>query len=137
MKVSELAARAGTTAKTIRFYEVEGVLPSPARQDNGYRQYSEEDLCRVRLVVALRGLGLDLAESGRLAGLCASGRCDEMSADFAARIAERRASVATAMAELSHLDEELATLERALATGEPRPTFCLGVAAIPAIGGRA
>jgi DNA-binding transcriptional MerR regulator len=128
MRVSELAERAGTTAKTIRFYESEGVLPAPPRQDNGYRDYSDEDLCRVRLVVALRGLGLDLAESGRLALLCSSGRCEEMSVDFARRIAERRASVANAISELRHLDEELAVLERTLATGEPQETFCLGTA---------
>lgn len=28
MRVSELAERVGTTAKTIRFYEAEGVLPT-------------------------------------------------------------------------------------------------------------
>ncbi len=126
MRVSELAVRTGTTAKTIRFYEAEGVLPSPARQRNGYREYSEEDLCRVRLVVALRGLGLDLEESGRLASLCATGRCEEMTADFAARIAERRASIATAIAELGHLDDELAMLERTIASGEPQATYCIG-----------
>ena len=134
MRIAELAEHAATSAKAIRFWEAEGVLPAPPRQDNGYREYSEEDLCRVRLVVALRGLGLDLAESGRLAGLCSSGRCDEMTADFAARIADRRASVASVIAELHHLDEELATLERTLATGEPQATFCLGEAAMTATG---
>ncbi len=128
MKVSELAERAGTTAKTIRFYETEGILPAPPRSDNGYRDYRDEDLCRVRVLVSLRALGLDLAESGRLAGLCATGRCDEMSADFASRIAERRASVARSIAELRHLDEELAVLERTVATGQPQETFCLGTA---------
>ncbi len=128
MKVSELAQQAGTSAKTIRFYEAEGILPAPPRQGNGYRDYDEEDLCRVRLVVALRALGLDLPESGRLASLCSTGQCDDMSAAFAARIRERRASVAAAIAELRHLDEELATLQRTLETGEPQETFCLGAA---------
>lgn len=126
MKVSELALRAGTTAKTIRFYEAEGILPAPTRRENRYRDYGEEDLCRVRLVVALRGLGLELTESGRLAELCATGRCDEMAGDLAVRIAERREAVATAMAELVHLDAELAAIERSLATGEPQTTLCLG-----------
>lgn len=123
MRVSELAERAGTTATTIRFYESSGVLPSPSRAGNGYRDYSDEDLCRARLVVAFRGLGLDLEESGRLADLCASGRCDLMSADLAARIPERRASVAAAIAELRHLDEELARLEAGLASGVT-PSIC-------------
>ncbi len=131
MKVSELGERAGTTATTIRFYEAQGVLPPPPRRENGYRDYGEEDLCRVRLVVALRGLGLDLAESGRLAELCLTGRCDEMAGDLAAQVAERRRSVAAALAEVRHLDGELAMLERTLATGEPQTTLCLGSASMP------
>lgn len=129
VKVSELAERVGTTAKTVRFYEAEGVLPAPPRQGNGYREYSEDDVCRLRLVVALRGLGLDLAECGRLAQLCVTGRCEEMAGDLTARVAERRAEVAAVLAELRHLDDELAGLERTLATGGRQTTFCLGPAA--------
>lgn len=135
MKVSELAALAGTSAKTIRFYEAEGILPPPARRKNSYRDYDDADLCRTRLVVALRGLGLELTESGRLAELCATGRCDEMADDLALRVAERRQAVATAMAELAHLDAELASVQDSLATGEPHATLCIGkeVADAPAL----
>lgn len=134
MKVSELAERAGTAAKTVRFYEAEGVLSAPARQGNGYRDYSEDDVCRLRLVVALRGLGLDLAECGRLAQLCVTGRCDQMAGDLTARVTERRAEVAAAMAELRHLDDELAALQRTLTIGGPQATFCLGPAVMTTTG---
>lgn len=126
MKVSELATKAGTTARTIRFYESEGVLPAPPREANGYRSYDEADLCRTRVVVTLRSLGMELPEAARLANLCASGRCDDMSSDLAARIPERRRAVAAAMAELAHLDAELVSLERALASGEPNRALCTG-----------
>lgn len=126
MQVSELAERAGTSPKTIRFYEAEGVLPAPPRRANGYREYGEQDLCRTRLIVTLRGLGLDLTESGRLAELCATGRCDEMADDLAVRIAERRQAVAVAMAELAHLDAELAAIATSLANGEPQDSLCIG-----------
>ena len=126
MKVSELADRAGTRPKTIRFYEAEGVLPSPPRRANGYRDYGEQDLCRTRLVVTLRGLGLELTESGRLAELCATGRCDEMAGDLAVRVAERRQAVAVAMVELAHLDAELAVIAETLSTGAPQATLCIG-----------
>src|SRR5262245_3400713 len=124
MKVSELAEMAGTTPKTIRFYEAEGILPAPLRKENRYRDYSDEDVCRVRVVVALRGLGLELAESGRLADLCATGHCDVMAEDLIVRVAERRRAVAAAMAELVHLDGELAAVERTLAGEPPRSTLC-------------
>jgi MerR family transcriptional regulator, copper efflux regulator len=125
MRVSELATRAGVSAKAIRFYEAEGILPAAPRAPNGYREYGEVDLCRVRVLAALRSLGIDLREAGRLAGLCSAGRCDEMAGDLARRIAERRAEVIAARAELDHLEGELAGLERALAAGRPHSTLCL------------
>ena len=57
MKVSELAERAGIAPSAVRWYESVGIIP-PARQPNGYREYAEEDLARLRLVVSLRRLGL-------------------------------------------------------------------------------
>jgi DNA-binding transcriptional MerR regulator len=39
MLIGELAARTGTTAKALRFYEQAGVLPEPARTSAGYRDY--------------------------------------------------------------------------------------------------
>src|SRR5262245_53123703 len=126
MKVSELAERAGTTAKTIRFYEAEGVLPLPARSENGYREYSDDDICRVRIVVALRRLGLEPDESGRLASMCVGGDCDGMAQQLVVRIARRRMDVAAARAELDHLEAELAGLERALASGASTDHLCTG-----------
>ncbi|HET6381120.1 MAG TPA: MerR family transcriptional regulator [candidate division Zixibacteria bacterium] len=124
MKVSELARLAGTTPKTIRFYEAEGILPAPPRRQNGYRDYDDVDACRARLVVALRGLGIELSEAGRLAELCATGACDAMSGDLVGLVAERRRAIAAAMEELAHLDTELASVQRMLANGEPVPTLC-------------
>jgi DNA-binding transcriptional MerR regulator len=65
MKVSELARRAGIAPSAVRFYEEAGVLPPAARRDNGYRDYAEDTLARLRLVVALRRLGLPPVEAGR------------------------------------------------------------------------
>ncbi len=116
MKVSELARKAGTTPSAVRFYESKGILPRAPRGGNSYREYSESDLGRLRLVVSLRGLGLNLEESGRLAALCAAGRCDTMSEDLVIRVAERRQEVARSRAELDHLDAELVRLEQTLRT---------------------
>lgn len=126
MKVSELAERAGTSATTIRFYEAEGILPAPPRAANGYRDYTDTDLCRTRVLVTLRNLSLELPEAGQLASMCAAGRCDDMSQLLAARIPERRQAVADAIAELAHLDAELAALERSLAGGEASVNCCAG-----------
>lgn len=124
MKVSELARRAGVAASAVRFYEAEGILPLPPRTPAGYRHYDETDLCRLRVVVTLRSLGIDLHEAGRLAAACAEGRCDDMATDLLPRIVARRAEVASARAELDHLDAELRLVERALRSGATELGLC-------------
>ena len=125
MNVSEFAARAGISAPAVRFYESRGVIPSPRRRKNGYRDYDESDLCRLRLVVALRGLGLDLAECGRLAQLCQDGECTFMQQRLLEQLDERRAAVARARAELDHLERELTAVQQALRDGRRTlPAMC-------------
>lgn len=62
MKIQGLTQQTGVSAKTIRYYEDIGVLPPPSRQPNGYRQYSEVDVNRLRLVAGARRLDLSLDE---------------------------------------------------------------------------
>lgn len=56
MTIKEIEARCGMTRANIRFYESEGLL-TPERKENGYREYSEDDLetlLRIRLLRSLR-----------------------------------------------------------------------------------
>ena len=62
MRIGELAERAGTTTKTLRFYEHAGLLPEPQRTPAGYRDYDEGVLDRLRFVKAAQAAGLTLAE---------------------------------------------------------------------------
>ncbi len=62
LKIGELAAKAGVTAKTIRFYETTGVLPAPVRSPNGYRLYRRDTADLLRFIKQARGLDLTLAE---------------------------------------------------------------------------
>jgi MerR family copper efflux transcriptional regulator len=118
MKVSELARRVGIAPSAIRFYEAEGLLPQPRRAASGYRDYGETDLCRLRVMVSLRALGLELREAGRLADMCSAGHCDEMADDLLPQLVIRRLEIAKARAELDHLDTQLTRLEEALRNGE-------------------
>ena len=58
--IGELARRTGLSARTIRFWSDEGVVPATARSATGYRMYDVEAVARVDLVRTLRELGLDL-----------------------------------------------------------------------------
>lgn len=62
MKIQEFAQLTGLSPQTIRYYESIGILPSPARTPNGYRDYNEKDVDRVRFVVGIRSLDLSLDE---------------------------------------------------------------------------
>ncbi|MBR1781871.1 MAG: MerR family transcriptional regulator, partial [Oscillospiraceae bacterium] len=61
MNIKEIETRSGLTRANVRFYEAEGLL-HPARGENGYRDYSEEDLALLLRVRLLRTLGVGLAE---------------------------------------------------------------------------
>ncbi len=62
MKISELAAATDTPVDTIRYYEREGLLPTPARGDNNYRVYGPEHAERLAFIRQGRGLGMSLGE---------------------------------------------------------------------------
>jgi arsenate reductase len=93
----------------VRFYEAMGVLPAAARRDNGYREYGAAELARVRLVVALRRLGLAPVDAGRLAALCMER--GEVDLDLAPLIATQRAAIERQRSDLDRLDSELTDLE--------------------------
>src|SRR6266702_3335284 len=62
MRIGALAAAAGTTAKTIRFYEQPGLLPGPPRTTAGYRDYPDHAPARLAFIRAAQSAGLTLAE---------------------------------------------------------------------------
>ena len=83
MNIKEIEQRSGLTRANIRYYEQEGLL-APARQENKYRDYSEEDLETLLRIALLRSLGFSLDEIRKLQ----SGE-----ADLAAAMRERSAAL--------------------------------------------
>ncbi|MGW6645464.1 helix-turn-helix domain-containing protein [Streptomyces iakyrus] len=64
--IGELAERAGTTVKTVRFYSDQGLLPEAARSSGGHRRYGPQALERLQLIRSLRTLDLPLPEIRRV-----------------------------------------------------------------------
>lgn len=62
MRIGELAERAGTTTRTLRYYEARGLL-SARRTGNGYRAYGEADLDLVRQIRLLQDFGFELEDT--------------------------------------------------------------------------
>lgn len=61
LKIQQVEELVGITKKNIRFYEHEGLL-SPARSENGYRDYSEQDVEALKKIKLLRSLSFPLEE---------------------------------------------------------------------------
>ena len=61
MKISEAEKETGLTAKAIRLYEEKGLI-SVERRDNSYREYSREDVNKLKQVKMFRELGIGISE---------------------------------------------------------------------------
>ncbi|MGD1220896.1 MerR family transcriptional regulator [Streptomyces krungchingensis] len=59
--VDELAARAGVTVRTIRFYSAKGLLPPPVIGPRRVGHYSRQHLARLALIEELQHQGMTLA----------------------------------------------------------------------------
>ena len=61
MKIYEVEQITGLTQKTIRFYEGKGLL-QVSRSENGYRNYSDDDVATLKLIKQLRSAGITVTD---------------------------------------------------------------------------
>lgn len=64
--IKAAAALTGLTERAIRLYEKRGLLQSPARTATGYRNFSDEDIFRLRQIKYFRELKFSLQEVSTL-----------------------------------------------------------------------
>jgi len=62
VKINEVEALVGITKKNIRFYETQQLLSPRRNAENGYRDYSDEDVTILRRIKLLRKLGVPIEE---------------------------------------------------------------------------
>ena len=61
MTIKEVEEKLGIPRASIRFYEKERLI-NPKREENGYREYSEQDVATLKKVVLFRKLGLPVSD---------------------------------------------------------------------------
>ena len=108
MRIGDLALATGVNAQTIRFYERRGLLPSPAREGNGYRRYDEATASRLRFIRSGQTAGLTLTEISSIISLRQAGEapCEHVSTLLARKLEDvhaRQRELALLEAELQHL----------------------------------
>lgn len=100
MTIGEVADRSNVNVQTIRYYERRGLLPTPRRSPSGYRQYSANNVERIRFIKRAQALGFSLKDIGELLALrvAPSTNCEEV--------------LHHAEAKLCDIDERIEALQR-------------------------
>lgn len=114
LTIGQIAKKIGVPAKTIRYYEEIKLLMPVKRSDNGYREYSEQDTARLRLIKQARALGLSLNEVKQLVAECIDGSCEHLRKNFLTKLPKYVVSVKERVAELQQLQEQLESLQNNL-----------------------
>lgn len=118
MNIGTASEQSQLPVKTIRYYEDIGLV-RPLRSDNGYRDFSETDLQRLKFLQRSRSLGFSIEECRELLSLYEDG--DRASADVKAITQSKILEVDRKIAELQSLKKVLTTLSDAC-HGDDRPT---------------
>ncbi|MGH3099206.1 MAG: MerR family transcriptional regulator [Streptosporangiales bacterium] len=107
MRIGEVATRAGATAKAVRYYESLGLL-TPARLDNGYRDYSRHDVRLVQEIRQLNRLGVPVERTRPFLECLATGQ--QRADDCPASLAAYRDAIAALTEQIMALDAKRAGL---------------------------
>lgn len=120
MRIGELADRAGTTAKTLRFYEEQGLLSPADRTPSGYRDYKSNAVARVDFVHRGQAAGLTLAQIRQILDIRDGGSapCEHVRNLLHTRLA----AIEQQIAQLTALHDSIAVLRDAAA--DPAPDSC-------------
>ncbi|GAA3800146.1 MerR family transcriptional regulator [Streptomyces phyllanthi] len=117
MRIGELAARGGTTARAVRYYESLGLL-SARRSGNGYRTYDEGDLRLLRQIRTLQDFGFGLEETRPFVECLRAGHpegdsCPASLAVYRRKLGELDALIGELTAVRARVAEQLTRAERA------------------------
>jgi MerR family transcriptional regulator, copper efflux regulator len=117
--IGQLAARAGVSVDTVRYYERSGLLSPQVRLASGYRRYSELQVARLRFIRRAQELGFSLKDIRELLGLS-----KQRDVARVKRAAEKKlAEVEERLAALTRVRDGLATLV-ATCPGHGRAADC-------------
>jgi len=119
--IEQTSALSGVTKHTLRYYELEGLLPAVAKGSNGHRRYTEDDLGWLRFLTLLRATGMPIREMKEFVALTREGEhtiadrvevLDRYRAALAARMASDREHLVTLDHKLDYYRGVLAEREQ-------------------------
>ncbi len=108
LTIGKVAKQAGVGVETIRFYERQGLLEEPPRNDSGYRQYASEAIQKLRFIIKAKRLGFSLQEIGELFTL--RQKQDATCGDVRTQAEEKIKNIEEKIRDLSRMKEALVEL---------------------------
>jgi Cu(I)-responsive transcriptional regulator len=137
VNISEAARASGLSAKALRYYERIGLIIPAGRRRNGYRDYDDTDVQRLRFIHRARSLGFSVQECRELLALYEDRR--RTSAEVKRIALERIAAVERKIRELEAMRRALMALaERCHGDAQPDCPILDDLAGItPAVDGSA
>ncbi len=98
----------GLSARTIRYYEEQGLLPGVRRRSGGRRVYGDDELERLAFIGRLKAMGLSLAEIRELNAVYAIGGSTRAMLSHLEDVLERRqGDLESRIAELTMLRDQI------------------------------
>ena len=115
MRIGELARKAGTSTRSLRYYEEQGLL-SARRNASGHRDYDESDLRLVREIRGLLTIGFALEETRPFVECLRSGHesgdaCPASREVYRRKLAEVEDYLTRLTAVRDHLRDQLGTTD--------------------------
>jgi DNA-binding transcriptional MerR regulator len=115
LTLTDMTSASGCTARTVRYYEREGLLRA-LRSGGGHRLFAREELDRLNYIVALREAGWSLEEIAEFLDLRGRARTGRDAHDkIEASIADRLGGIDAKIRVLSQLRDDLQATREAFA----------------------
>jgi len=107
MLIGSLSKTTGLSRDTIRFYEREGLISTPVRRDNNYKEYPEDTPRHLRFIKQLQARGFTLSEIRSFLSDSHSGSmtCGEVGQRFREKVVRIDEQIATLQAERERLTQ--------------------------------
>ncbi|CAB4924394.1 unannotated protein [freshwater metagenome] len=123
MRISEVAARSGIAATTLRYYETVGLLDAP-RGANGHRSDDDSALERLSFVESAKHLGLSLLEIVDLLAAVEGQTCTRVRETLHPKLRDRLAEVDRQVAGLRLLRQRLVAAASSVAACPDSVSSC-------------
>ncbi|QSX34028.1 Zn(2+)-responsive transcriptional regulator [Shewanella avicenniae] len=122
-RIGELAQRHGVNNDTLRFYEKHGLLQPSARQENGYRAYSDADDRRLAFILRAKSVGFSLSEIAELLSIEVD-KANRVCSDVKELVDDKLVKVSQKIIELERFRQSLQILSDGCCGGPHSAEHC-------------